>query len=57
MSMNQQELIGLLCKSKKAPLPKICHTYPKSMKFGTVIPDPKKIQKIWELRDAPRDFC
>ena len=24
--------------SKKAPLPKICHTYPAMMKLGTVIP-------------------
>ena len=35
---------------KKAPLPKICHTYPTWMKLGTVIPyiSYKKIQKnIW----------
>ena len=30
---------------QKAPLPKICHTYPTIMKFGTVIPYLKKIQK------------
>ena len=30
---------------KKAPLPKICHTYPTMMKLGTVIPYLKKIQK------------
>ena len=30
---------------KKAPLPKICHTYPTIMKLGTVIPYVKKIQK------------
>ena len=32
--------------AKKAPLPKICHTYPAMMKFGTVIPYLKKIHKI-----------
>ena len=42
---------------KKAPLPKICHTYPIMMKLGTVIPYLKKIQKIYESRDAPPDFC
>ena len=34
--------------AKKAPLPKICHTYPAIMKLGTVIPYLKKTQKnIW----------
>ena len=42
---------------KKAPLPKICHTYPAVMKLGTVIPYPKKIQKIYESRDTPLEFC
>ena len=32
---------------------KICHTYPTTMKLGTVIPYPKKIQKIYESRDTP----
>ena len=31
--------------AKKAPLPKICHTYPAIMKLGTVIPYLKKTQK------------
>ena len=31
---------------KKAPLPKICHTYPRIMKLGTVITCLKKIQKL-----------
>ena len=31
--------------AKKAPLPKICHTYPKMMKLGTAIPYLRKIQK------------
>ena len=35
---------------------KICHTYPTTMKRGTVIPYPKKIQKIYESRDTPRHF-
>ena len=42
---------------KKTPLPKICHTYPKMMKLGTVIPYPEKIQKIYESRDTPLEFC
>ena len=42
---------------EKAPLPKICHTYPTVMKLGTVIPYLKKIQKIFELRDTPPEFC
>ena len=42
---------------KNAPLPKICHTYPTVMKLGTVIPYPKKIQKIYESRDTPLEFC
>ena len=37
-------------------LPKICHTYPTMMKLDTVIPYPKKIQKIYELRDTPLEF-
>ena len=36
---------------------KICHTYPTTMKLGRVIPYPKKIQKIFESRDTPLDFC
>ena len=41
---------------KKAPLPKICHRYPKMMKLGTVAPYLKKIQKIYESRDTPLQF-
>ena len=40
-----------------APLPKICHTYPKMMKLGTVIPYLKRIQKIYELHDTFPEFC
>ena len=42
--------------SKKAPLPKICQTYPTMMKIGTAIPYPKKIQKIYESCDTPLEF-
>ena len=42
--------------AKKAPLPKICHRYPTMMKFGTVIPCLKRIQKIYESRDIPPEF-
>ena len=43
--------------AKKAPLPKICHTYPTMMKLGTVIPYLKKIRKIYQSRDKPPDLC
>ena len=50
-----------MCKdyqiSKKSPLPKICHTYPTMMKLGTVIPYLKKIQKLYQSRDTPPEFC
>ena len=42
---------------KKAPLPKTCHTYPAMMKLGTVIPYLTEIQKIYESRDTPLEFC
>ena len=42
---------------KMLPLPKICHTHSTVMKLGTVIPYLKKIEKIYESRDAPLDFC
>ena len=44
-------------RHKKAPLPKICHTYPAMMKLGTVIPYLKKTQKIYESRDILLEFC
>ena len=43
-------------EGKKAILPKICHTYPITMKLGTVIPYLKKTQKITESRDTPSEF-
>ena len=43
--------------AKKAPLPKICHTYPTIMTLGTAIPYLKKTQKIYESRDTPLEFC
>ena len=42
---------------KGPPLHKICNTYPTVMKLGTVIPYPKKIQKLYESRDTPLEFC
>ena len=33
-------------------VPKFCLTYHKMMKLGTVIPYPKKIQKVYESRDT-----
>ena len=41
---------------KKTLLPKICHTYPTTMKLGTVIPYLKKIQKKYESRDTLPEF-
>ena len=38
---------------KKITLFKICHTYPKMMKLGTVIHYLKKIKKTYKLRDTP----
>ena len=43
--------------AKRLPLPNICHTYPTMMKFGTVIPYLKKIQKVYESRDTHLDVC
>ena len=42
---------------KKAPLSKICQTYPTLMKVGTFIPYLKKIKKMQKSRDAPLEFC
>ena len=42
---------------QKAPLPKICHTYPTMMKLGTVIPYLRKIQKMYKSRDTSLEFC
>ena len=43
--------------AKRPPIPKISHTYPTMMKLGTVTPYLKKIQKIYEPRDTPPEFC
>ena len=37
-------------EGKKAPLSKICHTYPTLMKLGTIAPYLKKIQEIHKSR-------
>ena len=42
---------------KKAPHPKICHTYLTMMKLGTVIPYLKKVQKTYESLDTSIEFC
>ena len=39
--------------SKKASLPKICHTYPTMMKLDTVIPYLKRSKNIYESRHTP----
>ena len=41
----------------KSPLPKIFHTYPTMMKLATVISYIKNIQKIYESRDTPPEYC
>ena len=45
--------MGFFRAAQKAPLPKICHTYPAMMKLGTVTPYLKKIPKLYESRDTP----
>ena len=43
---------------QKGPhLPKICHKYPTMMKLDTVIRYLKKVQKMYEPRDASLEFC
>ena len=42
---------------KPTLFPKICHTYPRMMKLGTVIPYLKMIKKIDESRDTRLVFC
>ena len=54
--------MGLFCSSwigrtKKAPIPKICLTYPTMMALVIVIPNRKKIQKIYKSRDTLLEFC
>ena len=48
---------GWAGEAKRSPLPKICHTYPTMMRPGTVVLYVKKIEKIYELRDTPLEFC
>ena len=40
------------CMDKKAPLSKICHTYPTLLKLGAVIPYLKNIEKAHKSRDT-----
>ena len=44
-------------EGQKDSLPKICHAFPTMMKLVTIIPYPKKIQKIYESRDTLLEFC
>ena len=44
-------------RGKKPTLPKICHTYHRMMKLGTVIPYLKKTQKVYESRDTQPVLC
>ena len=46
-----------LGEPKRSPPLKICLTYPTMMTLGTVIPYPKKIQKIYKSLDTPIEFC
>ena len=41
---------------KRPPVPKICPSYPTMMNLGTVIPYPKKIQKMYESGDTALAF-
>ena len=43
--------------AKTTPIQKICHIYPTMVKLDTIIPSPKKIQKISESRDTAFEFC
>ena len=56
---NDVNVSGLLAdgEAKSSLLPKICHTYPITIKLGAVIPYLNKIQKIYELRDTTLEFC
>ena len=49
--------MGFFRAAQKAPLPKICHTYPAMMKLGTVTPYLRKIQKIYKSSDTPYELC
>ena len=43
--------------AKKPHLPKTCHAYSTLMKLGILISYLKKVQKIYESRDTPLEFC
>ena len=42
---------------KSSPSPKNYYTYPEMIEFGTIIPYQKKIQKTYESRATPLEFC
>ena len=45
------------CSWTVTPLPKICHTYPTTVKLGKVIPYLKKSHWIYKLCDTLTEFC
>ena len=53
-SVQEGDFSGLLTK---APFPKICRTYPTTMKLGRLIPELEKIKEIHKSRDTPFEFC
>ena len=48
---------GLFLDCSRMGGAKIGHICPIMMKLGTVIPYPKKTQKIYESRDTPLELC
>ena len=44
-------------KAKVPHFSKISHTYPATMKLGTVIPYLRKTQKIYRSPNTPFEFC
>ena len=44
-------------EGKKVPFPKICQTYPRRIKLGTIIPYLNKIQELCKSRDTIFEFC
>ena len=57
LTLFRMDIFGATHGWMGAILANICHTYPTTMKLGTVIPHLKKIQKLYESRDTPPEFC
>ena len=49
--------VGGVEQKSHLSLHKHCHTHPKMMKHSRVKPCLKKVQKIYESRDTPFEFC